>query len=143
MSTFLILSLKVSLFNTCILPVLTYGCQSWTLTQDVTSKLATCQHSMERSMLNVKKFDRLKNDVIRNKTKAIDITVNIRRLKWRWAGHMLRGQDKWSKRVTVWYPREGKRARGRELLGTEWLRNEQNGKGWKRPLPTGKQICRE
>ena len=133
---------KSRLFNTCILPVLTYGCQSWTLTQEMTSKLATCQHSMERSMLNVKKFDRLKNDVIRNKTKAIDITVNIRRLKWRWAGHMLRGQDKWSKRVTVWYPREGKRARGRpqkrwdddirQVAGITWHRVAQERAEWKR-----------
>ena len=40
----------------------------------------------------MKKFDRLKNDVIRNKTKAIDNTVKMRRLKWRWAGHMPRSQ---------------------------------------------------
>ena len=90
-----------------------YGSQTWALTQNMTSKLATCQYAMERRMLNLKKSDRLKNRVIRNKTKVLDITCKIRRLKWRWAGHMIRGQDKWSKIVTRWYPREGKRKRGR------------------------------
>ncbi|XP_049871762.1 uncharacterized protein LOC126370781 [Pectinophora gossypiella] len=28
----------------------------------------------------------------------------------------------------------------RESHGTEWLKKERNGKGWRRPLPTGKQI---
>ncbi|KAG6464707.1 hypothetical protein O3G_MSEX014681 [Manduca sexta] len=88
------INIKSKLFNTCILPVLMYGCQSWALTQKMTSKLATCQYAMERSMLNVKKSDKLKNRVIRYKTKVIDITLKIRRLKWRWAGHMIRGRDK-------------------------------------------------
>lgn len=133
---------KIKLFNTCILPVLMYGCQSWTLTREVTSKLATCQYAMERSMLNVKKSDRIRNRVIRNKTKATDITIKIKRLKWRWAGHMMRGADKWCKRVTVWYPREGKRSRGRpqkrwdddirQVAGVTWNRVTQERSEWKR-----------
>ena len=134
--------MKSKLFNTCILPVLTYGCQSWALTQEMTNKLATCQYAMERSMLNVKKSDRLKNRVIRNKTKTIDVTLKIRRLKWRWAGHKIRGHDKWSKKVTRWYPKEGKRKRGRplkrwhddisEVAGVTWNRVAQERTEWKR-----------
>ncbi|XP_075990548.1 uncharacterized protein LOC142986144 [Anticarsia gemmatalis] len=126
------IKVKSKLFNTCVLPVLMYGCQSWALNQKMSSKLATCQYAMERSMLNVKKSDKLKNRVIRYKTKVIDITQKIRRLKWRWAGHLIRGHDKWSKKVTRWYPREGKRKRGRpqkrwddeirEVAGVMWNR---------------------
>lgn len=36
----------------------------------------------------------VKNHVIRKKMKVIDVTSKIRRLKWQWAGHMIRGQDK-------------------------------------------------
>lgn len=136
------INIKSKLFNTCILPVLTYGCQSWTLNQDILKKLATCQYAMERSMLNIKKSDRLKNLVIRNKTKTTDVTIKIKRLKWRWAGHVIRGHDKWSKRVTRWYPREGKKKRGRphkrwdddirQVAGVMWNRVAQERKEWKR-----------
>lgn len=136
------INFKSKLFNTCVLPVLMYGCQSWTLTQKMTSKLATCQYAMERSMLNVKKSDKLRNYFIRNKTKTIDIMLKIKRLKWRWAGHVIRGHDKWSKKITGWYPREGKRKRGRpqkrwdddirEVAGVTWNRVAQERKEWKR-----------
>ncbi|CAG4955332.1 unnamed protein product [Parnassius apollo] len=67
------INIKSKLLNTCVLPVLMYGCQSWTLTREMTNRLATCQYAMERSMLNVKRSDRLKNCVIRNKTRTIDV----------------------------------------------------------------------
>ncbi|CAG4987883.1 unnamed protein product [Colias eurytheme] len=97
---------------------------------------------MERSMLNIKKSDRIKKIVIRNKTKITDVISKIKRLKWRWAGHLVRGHDKWSKRVTWWYPREGKRKRGRpqkrwdddvrQVAGATWNRVAQERKEWKR-----------
>lgn len=135
-------NIKGKLFNTCILPVLMYGCQSWTLTREMTNRLATCQHDIERSMLNVKRSDRLKNSVIRKKTRTIDVVQKIKRLKWRWAGHTIRGHDKWSKKVTMWYPREGKRKRGRpqkrwdddirEVAGVMWNRVALERTEWKR-----------
>ncbi|GBP47009.1 Putative uncharacterized transposon-derived protein F52C9.6 [Eumeta japonica] len=44
------INIKRKLFNTCILPVLTYGCQSTTLTKEITNKLATRRYAMERSV---------------------------------------------------------------------------------------------
>ena len=80
--------------------------------------------------------------MIRNKTKVPDVTHKIKRLKWQWAGHIIRGQDKWSKFVTEWYPREGKRRRGRPLkrwdddirqvAGVTWNRVAQERHEWKR-----------
>lgn len=63
------INLKSKLFNTRILPVLTYGCQSWSLNQVTSSKLATCQYAMERSMLNIKKSDRITNSSSETKQK--------------------------------------------------------------------------
>jgi hypothetical protein len=48
---------------------------------------------MERSMLNIRKIDKIKNEHIRKQTKVIDITRTIKRNKWRWAGHVARQQD--------------------------------------------------
>ncbi|GBP07181.1 hypothetical protein EVAR_92084_1 [Eumeta japonica] len=61
---------------------------------------------MERSMIGVKKGDRIRNVNIRKKTKTQDVTLKIKRLKWKWSGHMARGKDKWSKLITHWYPRK-------------------------------------
>jgi hypothetical protein len=133
---------KGKLFNTCILPVLMYGSQTWALTKATISKLACSQRAMERSMLGVRKSDRLRNAEIRRKTKVQDISTKVRRLKWKWAGHIIRGADKWSKRVTQWYPREGKRKKGRpqkrweddirQVAGCTWSRVAQDRSEWRR-----------
>ncbi|GBP42023.1 hypothetical protein EVAR_95022_1 [Eumeta japonica] len=71
-----------------------------------------------------------------------DVTIKVKRLKWRWDGHVIRGHDKWSKRVTRWYPREGKRKRDRpqkrwdddirQVAGVIWNRVAQDRNEWKR-----------
>ncbi|GBP17191.1 hypothetical protein EVAR_17310_1 [Eumeta japonica] len=55
---------------------------------------------------------------------------------------MIRGEEKWSKIVTRWYPREGKRKRGRpekkwdddirQVAGVTWNRVAQDRREWKR-----------
>ncbi|KOB73463.1 Endonuclease-reverse transcriptase, partial [Operophtera brumata] len=43
-------------------------------------------------------------------------------------GHILSGIDKWCQRVTAWYPRVGKRSRGRQYKrGTAILKTQQRG----------------
>ncbi|GBP47781.1 Retrovirus-related Pol polyprotein from type-2 retrotransposable element R2DM; Endonuclease [Eumeta japonica] len=49
------ISTKSKLFNTCILPILMYGSQTWAITENTTNKIASCQRAMERSMIGVKK----------------------------------------------------------------------------------------
>lgn len=40
-------------------------------------------------------------------------TRNIKKLKWKWTGYMMRSTTgKWTKVATEWYPRFGKRTRG-------------------------------
>ncbi|GBP52344.1 Putative uncharacterized transposon-derived protein F52C9.6 [Eumeta japonica] len=97
---------------------------------------------MERSMLGVKKRDRLRNINIRKKTKVQDASLKIKRLKWKWSGHMIRGKDKWSKIITQWYPRDGKRKRGRpqkrwdddirQVAGKTWSRVARERSEWSR-----------
>ncbi|CAF4805726.1 unnamed protein product [Pieris macdunnoughi] len=135
-------STKSKLFNTCILPVLAYGSETWALTKNVTNKLSVCQHAMERSMTGIKRKDKVRSSNIRGKTKVQDITLKIRRQKWKWAGHMIRGKDKWSKIITQWYPRDGKRKRGRpqkrwdddiiQVAGTTWGRVAIERPEWRR-----------
>lgn len=136
------MKIKKKTFDTCILPCITYGCETWALTKQHRDKLARCQRGMERSMLGLKLLDKERSIDIRKKTKVTDILSRIDQLKWRWAGHMLRcKREKWSKQVTVWYPRDGFRSRGRKAkrweddlimtLGPLWTRVAADRQQWK------------
>ncbi|XP_022816835.1 uncharacterized protein LOC111349816 [Spodoptera litura] len=107
---------KKKVFDSCVLPCLTYGCQTWALNQKHLLALRTCQRGMERSMLGVRKMDRIRSEDIRSITKVEDIIKKVRQLKWRWTGHMTRdSKTKWTKIITEWQPRDGKRKRGRQV----------------------------
>lgn len=120
---------KCKVFNMCILPVLTYGCQTWGLTKSHTQRLKVCQQAMERSMLNIKLMDKWSLSTIRKLTAVSDVMKKVKILKWRWTGHMMRSnKNKWSKEITSWYPRDGKRRRGRPVKRWE----DDLVKGWRR-----------
>ena len=134
--------IKRKTFNTCILPCITYGCETWSLTKHHRDRLTKCQRAMERSMLGVKLKDKIRNIDIRSKTRVNDILTQIDMQKWRWTGHMLRCTlNKWSKQVTLWYPRDGTRNRGRQArrweddlsqtLGPYWTRVAADRAHWK------------
>ena len=107
-------ALKKVIFDQCVLPVLTYGCETWTLNEFVKGKLRTAQRGMERSMLGYTRKDRKRADVIRTITKVHDIVETVKTLKWQWAGHIARRSDgRWTKAVLEWSPRELQRPRGR------------------------------
>ena len=48
------ISLKKQVMDQCILPTMTYGCQTWSLNKQMTNKLRTAQRAMERKMLDLK-----------------------------------------------------------------------------------------
>ncbi|GBP24718.1 Putative uncharacterized transposon-derived protein F52C9.6 [Eumeta japonica] len=64
-----LIAAKRKVFNSCVLPCLTYGCQTWALSQKHLLKLRTCQRGMERSMIGVTKKDRIRSEDIRSITK--------------------------------------------------------------------------
>ena len=45
--------LKRQVCNSCVLPAMTYGAETWALTTQAKNKLAAAQTKMERSMLNM------------------------------------------------------------------------------------------
>ena len=121
------ISLKKQVMDQCILPTMTYGCQTWSLNKQTTNKLRTAQRAMERKMLGLKLKDKIPCSEI------IDIIEYTLKQKWKWAGHIARLNDnRWTKRCTEWQPRRGKRSRGRpsrrwqdditEKEGTTWIR---------------------
>ncbi|CAG9128206.1 unnamed protein product [Plutella xylostella] len=109
------LTLKRQLIDMCILPVLTYGSQTWSLTEHQKSKLKVCQRAMERTILGVRRIDRIRNTTLRSSTRiTADVGAQTAKLKWAWAGHVCRMHpDRWARIVTEWVPSDGRRRRGR------------------------------
>ncbi|CAH2103439.1 unnamed protein product [Euphydryas editha] len=133
---------KAIVFNSCILPCLTYGAQTWALTEKQSIALRVCQNKMERSILNIKLRDKIKLTSIRSKTKVADVIHTVKKLKWNWVGHMIRNKKKkWTTDVTEWCPRDGKRKKGRQktrweddikkVAGITWQRKARNRETWK------------
>ena len=49
--------LKRQIYNSCILPAMTYSTETWALTTHAKNKLAAVQTKMESSMLNITYLD--------------------------------------------------------------------------------------
>ena len=82
---------------------MTYGAETWSLTKYQRVKLAVTQKSMERSMLNITLKDKIRNEVIRSKTKVKDVTDKVYRMKGQWAGHLARMKNNRMKNNSSFY----------------------------------------
>jgi hypothetical protein len=71
---------KMKVFNSCVLPVMTHGTETWPLTMGLIRRLNVTQRALERAMLGVSLRDRIRNDEIRKRTK-VDIARRIADLK--------------------------------------------------------------
>ena len=67
------ISLKRKTFNACIIPAMTYGCETWTLTKTIVYKLQVAQRAMERKILGIKITDKIPNEEISVKTNILNI----------------------------------------------------------------------
>ena len=106
--------LKRQVYNSCKLPVMTYGTETWALTTHAKNKLAAALTKMESSMLNVIYRDRKTNIWVRDNTNVTDVIEQVRSLKWTWAGYVCRIQDdRWTQSITTWKPYKRKRPRER------------------------------
>ncbi len=107
---------KSQIFNSCIIPVISYGSQSWAMTNKEINRLNVTQNSMERSMLGIKLKDKINLKIIKNKFKFNNNIIRvIKRLKWKWAGHISRMKDnRWTYRSTFWFLAQNKRKKGKQ-----------------------------
>ena len=64
----LAICLNRQVYNSCVLPAMTYGAETWTLTKEAQNKVAAAQTKMERSMLSITYKDRTTNIWVRERT---------------------------------------------------------------------------
>ncbi|CAK1589840.1 unnamed protein product [Parnassius mnemosyne] len=105
-------NLKMKLYE-CVLPVMTYGSETWSFTAGRMRKLKAAQRAMERAMLGVSLRDKLRNEDIHTRTRVTDIAQQISKLKWQWVGHIARRTDnRLGRKVLEWQRRTGRRSVG-------------------------------
>lgn len=136
------IKIKKKVMDSYLLPSISYASQTWKYTVRIQNKLITCQRSMERSIINVRKIQKIPHELIRNQTKITDALSFSLKLKFRWAGHIARMTDnRWTHQITAWPGPSGKRKRGRpvgrwedditKLIGKDWMTKAQDRDDWK------------
>ncbi len=127
----------------CTYPILLYGAQTWATTKNQTKRLQKTQLVRERSILGISRKERIKNITIRKKTLAKDVGYLSKKLKWKFAGRMIRREEnRWEKHIFKWIPYNGKRRKGRpkrrwkdelrEYAGILWGRDARVREHWKK-----------
>lgn len=70
------IQIKKKILDSYTIPNLTYGVQTWTITNIQTEKLAKTQTVMERSLTGIKRKDNIKNKIIQKRTGVKDIDID-------------------------------------------------------------------
>ncbi|KAJ4435878.1 hypothetical protein ANN_18498 [Periplaneta americana] len=107
------------IYKTVILPVLLYGCETWTLTLREEHRFRVFENKVLRKIFGAKRDEvtgewrKLHNTELHALYSSPDIIRNIKSRRLRWAGHVARmGESRNAYRVLVGRP-EGKRPLGR------------------------------
>ncbi|PSN43121.1 hypothetical protein C0J52_10468 [Blattella germanica] len=134
-------SLKLKLYHSVIRPKVTYGCETWTLTQKDESLLRIFERKILRKIFgNIRKTDgtwRIRmNYELDELINGADIVRFVKSQRIAWMGHVMRMEnDRISKRIMTWNP-DGRRSKGRPR--TRWRDSVEddlkimNVQGWKR-----------
>ncbi|KAJ4440235.1 hypothetical protein ANN_08374 [Periplaneta americana] len=118
-SSLLSKNLKVRIYKTVILPVVLYGCETWTITLREEHRLRVFENKVLRKIFGAKRDEvtgewrKLHNAELHALYSSPDIIRNIKSRRLKWAGHVARmGESRNAYRVLVGRP-EGKRPLGR------------------------------
>jgi len=112
-------NLKIKIYRTIILPVVLYGCETWSLTLREKRRLRVFDNRVLGRIFGPKrdevtgKWRKLHNEELNNLYSSPNIVRVIKSRRMRWAGHVARmGEGRGVYRVLVGKP-EGRRPMGR------------------------------
>ncbi|KAK6761914.1 hypothetical protein RB195_022851 [Necator americanus] len=110
--------LRAHLFNTTVLPALTYASETWAFRKQEENAVSVIERAIERAMLGVSRFtqvrDGIRSSLLRQRSKIRDAAAFAKESKIRWAVHVMCFNDnRWTRAVSYWVPRDIKRTIGR------------------------------
>ena len=108
---------KLKVYNQCVIPVMVYRSETWTLYRHQIKKLRTIQQRHLRSILKIKWEDYVTNDEVLDRAMAEDIESILIRNRLRWVGHVVRlPDDRPTKALLYGELAQGSRKAGGPLL---------------------------
>ena len=124
---------KRKLYNSCVLPAMIYGAETWNCTRSQLHDLRTTQRRMERAMCGVNLRHRLPSATIRTRTGVMDVVSEAIKRKWNWGRRVATMDgDRWPRVISEWTPRQWSRSAGQpkrrwsddfsEAFGPTWMR---------------------
>ena len=134
------LELRKLILYCYVIPVLTYGCEAWTLTSEMTRRLEASEMWMYRRMMRISFSQHMSNEEVLRKVEADrNLIKNIRKRQLEFLGHTLRKDGMENLCITGFV--EGKRGRGRQSITsldslTKWM----NGKFPEQNLTSAKLL---
>jgi hypothetical protein len=112
-------NLKIKIYRTIIVPVVFYGCETWSLTLRKKRRLRVFENRVLRGVFGPKRDEltgewrKLHNEELNDLYSLPNIVWVVKSRRMRWAGHVARmGEDREAHRVLVGKP-EGKKPLGR------------------------------
>mgnify|MGYP003435272988 CR=1 FL=1 len=84
------LNIKLQILNSCVIPVLIYGSESWAITKAMEKKLNAAENKWLRRILRISYIEHITNEEIRKRTEQQLVSNVIKKRRMKWAGHVLR-----------------------------------------------------
>jgi len=104
---------KLRIFGTCVKTTLTYGSETWLVTNNITQKLQVFINKCLRIICKIYWPTTISKKDLWKLVKVEPIGQEIKRKKWKWIGHTRRKpQDSIAREALEWNP-QGTRRRGR------------------------------
>ena len=93
---------KTTIFEGLLTPIMTYGSESWTMTNRDRSRIQASEMKTLRTIAKTTRRDRIRNVTIRNQLNVPPIMNKIEKGQLRWLGHLERmderrmARERWS-----------------------------------------------
>ncbi|XP_030748908.1 uncharacterized protein LOC115876993 [Sitophilus oryzae] len=136
---------KLRIFNSNVIPVLLYGCETWRVTKISINRPQVFINRCLRKILKIFWPDTIRNTDLLHLTNQQEVGIEILKRKWGWIGHTLRKPDSNIARSALEWNPQGKRKQGRPAQ--TWRRSildelQQVGSTWKEAKTTAKNRTR-
>ncbi|XP_049886259.1 uncharacterized protein LOC126380707 [Pectinophora gossypiella] len=110
--------LKGLVYKSMIRPVLTFGSETWAVTQRQVQTIQVAEMKILRWMCGVTMLDKIRNEYVRGSLGVRDISEKLQESRLRWFGHVKRRPPDYVGNVTANLNIPGLRPRGRPK--TRW-----------------------
>lgn len=114
------LKTKKTIYNAIVEPIMTYGAETWQLTQKDKRKIETTEMDYLRRACGISRIERVRNEEIRRRTASMYSTIDrIETRQLLWYGHVKRmGEERLPKNLLDYIPHR-RRRRGRPEMTWE------------------------